>query len=295
MRAKLLLPILLCLLVTACAGSTTMRIRPDAAETAETSETPLSFAVRLEERGGDACGEDGTVLARWGYQIPVMSALRADGTEIGGANARTERERQAIASSAAFNGEFERWMREADFGELEVLAKEDYQWRKGSDLGWEEPYVQELSCTLYQTERLVSVSGRFYYYGGGAHPNTVLLGWNFDPRTGAFLSPDRLFEDTEPVAEELIQQADDRAADYHMAPEQCFWEDYQSILNLWSESPAAVTFDETAMTVAYSPYDLACYAAGEQIFTIPRPALTPWLSAYGRDLLNVPEPLQETS
>lgn len=290
MRLKLLLPALLCLLLAACATNTArLRIRPEVTEIREGSEMPLSFEVHLEHRSGNARAEDGTVLASWVYQIPVMSALRLDGAVIGPSGARTERERQALSAADTFNAEFERWAEDADFSELEALARGDYQWRKNSGFGWDTGYAQELTCSLYQTERLVSVSGRFYYYGGGAHPNTVLLGWNFDPETGAFISVDRLFDDTAPVADTLVGLAEARARQYNLPADRFFWEDFDTILASWYDAPASVTFDAESMTVAYSPYDLACFAAGEQCFTIPRDQLTPWLSLYGKTLLSVSE------
>ena len=43
----------------------------------------------------------------------------------------------------------------------------------------------------------------------------------------------------------------------------------------------AVYIDEVGMTVAFSPYELACYAAGTQIFRMTYEWLRPHLSEYG--------------
>ena len=57
---------------------------------------------------------------------------------------------------------------------------------------------------------MISVSGIYYSYTGGAHPNTWLLGWNYDLETGEFFSPEVLSEGTElqdAVTSEIIRQA----------------------------------------------------------------------------------------
>ena len=49
----------------------------------------------------------------------------------------------------------------------------------------------------------------------------------------------------------------------------------------------AVSFDEKGMTVVFSPYELACYAAGPQVFHLSLDFLEPYLSDYGRALLGI--------
>ena len=132
---------------------------------------------------------------------------------------------------------------------------------------------------------MASVSGTFYYSGGGPHPNTLLLGWDVDLSDGSAFTAGQLFEDTGPVAEELIRQAEERASEAGMDPGELFWPDYAQILSEWGDGAVAVTFDASDMTVSYSPYHLAPYAAGAQIFTIPRDQLSPYLDEYGRALL----------
>ena len=70
-----------------------------------------------------------------------------------------------------------------------------------------------------------------------------------------------------------------------MQPKEFFWEDYQDTLANWSNYP--VSFDEEGMTVGFSPYELACYAAGPQVFQIPYAELRDCLSEQGRALLGV--------
>ena len=141
----------------------------------------------------------------------------------------------------------------------------------------------------YQTDRLVSVAGEYYSYTGGAHPNTVLMAWNFDLKTGAFFVPEQLAGDGEAfsqaVSAEIVRQIGETAAEYDLAAEEVFWENYEEIAAGWSSY--AVSFDETGMTVGFSPYELAAYAAGSQVFRLPYDLLAPHLGDYGRAVLGL--------
>lgn len=249
------------------------------------SNRAQGWRVTAEIESGVARTEEGSVLATYSYEIPALVPLREDGSPVTAANAKTEREKQLLAAADTFNAEFAKWAEEADFPALEEAARQDYQWRTQSGGAWDVEYTQSLESHIYQTDRLVSVAGNFDSYSGGAHPNTMLFGWNFDLESGKFFSPEQLFEDVEAVTRELVRLAGDRAAEYDLPPEEFFWRDYADVLAVWSDSNVAVTFDEDNMTVSYPPYELASYAAGEQIFTVPLSLLEPWLNSYGRNLL----------
>ena len=60
------------------------------------------------------------------------------------------------------------------------------------------------------------------------------------------------------------------------------WDDY------------AVTFGKDGMSVGFSPYELAYYAAGSQVFLISYDTLDPYLSDYGRQLLEMSVPATES-
>ena len=70
-----------------------------------------------------------------------------------------------------------------------------------------------------------------------------------------------------------------------MAAEEMFWNNYEEIVAGWSSY--AVSFDETGMTVAFSPYELAAYAAGPQIFQLSYEWISPYLSVHGREILGL--------
>ena len=51
----------------------------------------------------------------------------------------------------------------------------------------------------------------------------------------------------------------------------------------------SVIFDDEGMTVIFGVYDIAAYSAGEQSFLISYTYLAPYLSDFGRSVLELPE------
>ena len=148
-------------------------------------------------------------------------------------------------------------------------------------------YETELNTTFYETDGFVSVRGMYYSFTGGAHPNTMYTAWNFDLESGSFVEPGFLAADAqvfqEAVTEEIIRRADAIAAENSQEPGVYFWEDYRDIAAKWADY--AVSFDDEGMTVTFSPYEIACYAAGTQEFRLDRDFLDQYLSAEGLRLL----------
>ena len=218
----------------------------------------------------------------------MLSVCREDGTEV--VEPETETERKALETAAVFNEKFGKWAAAEEFGEIVEGAAEHLEQCREWELDWVGPYTLDLDCTIYQTEQMVSVSSVYYSFTGGAHPNTYLLGWSFDLDTGEFFDAKALSDGTalqDHVTEELTRQARCRASEEDMVPEQMFWEDYESIIADWSSY--AVSFDESGMTVAFSPYELAAYAAGAQVFTLSYEELAHHLNQRGQQVLGLAE------
>lgn len=284
-----LLSLLMSLVLAACSPASMTDLKEDPAPVPAITapvET-VRFEVETETREDAAVAEDGTVLVEYTLSLPVLTAYRGDGTVLD--RAQNETERRALKTVDAFNTRFEKWIEAEEFQETIAFAKEDYAWRKTSrDRASWRPYVLDLSCGVYRTESLVSVSGAYYSDTGGAHPNTYLLSWNFDLKTGAFFDPKLLSDGTELqdwVTKSLVRQARIRATEDDLAADVMFWTDYETILADWSSY--AVYFDQEGMTVAFSPYELACYAAGPQIFQLSYEDLAPHLSDHGQALLGL--------
>ena len=248
----------------------------------------LIYTVELETLTDSAEAEDGTVLIDRSYQLPVMTVKRQDGTPL--TEAAMPAEEAALAVAETFNNRFRAWV-EADSADEEQIkwAEEDRAFMEESGQDWL-PYTVDLDCSVYQTEELVSVSAECYRATPmAAHPNTVLLAWNFDLTTGQFFTPELLASDgqvfSQAVTEELLRQSRETAASYDMAPEVFFWENYRDILA--GCSSYAVSFDGTGMTVGFSPYELAGYAAGSQIYHLDYGQISGYLSDHGRAMLGL--------
>lgn len=282
--------LLICCLLAGCTAAPAARepaesTPPPAAEPA--LEEPCVCTVEMMDWEDSAVDGDGTSLATCRVHMPVLTARRADGTAI--ETAETEAEARALAAAETFNAQFAAWTLDEEFQELADLAREERAWRQESGIDWGPAFFTEMTSETYQTDRLVSVTGDYYSYTGGAHPNTVLMAWNFDLETGAFFVPEQLAGDGEAfskaVSEEIVRQIGETAAEYDLTAAEMFWENYAEIAAGWSSY--AVSFDETGMTVGFSPYELAAYAAGPQVFHLSYDLLAPHLSDYGRAVLGL--------
>jgi hypothetical protein len=273
------------------AGSVGMPVLPAQSAAVQSAWTPaeagITYTVDTNTVENSASAEDGTVVATCRYDLPILRAWRSDGSEI--TEAETAPEAIALKTVAAFNEKFEGIPDGGDFKEMADWAKEDYQAFPEDFAQNRAPYSDDMGYTFWQTDHLVSISGACYSYSGGAHPNSVELGWNFDLDAGSFVEPvtiatdQQAFQDA--VAQEIIRQADAMAADNGMAPAEFFWENYQEIAAEWPNY--AVYFDASGMTVTFSAYEMACYAAGAQSFTLSDSFLSPYLNDYGRTLLSL--------
>ena len=293
---KILIALLLSLLLTACSA-------PPAQEEQVPPEAPVEQELPLEQPAppqeqtihyeaettlfaDTLYAEDGTQLLHYAVHIPYLSAWREDGTEI--TEAQNEPEEKALAAVQTFNDRFAVWHSDEAIREAAEAASMDLAWYQEEQMDWYGGYWMELNCTVYQTEHLISISGVYSARTGGAHPNTYLLGWNFDPHSGQFFGAERLAgytEMQEAVASEIIRQAQERAAEYELAPEEFFWPEYESIIADWPSY--AISFDENGMKVAFSPYELAAYAVGVQEFILPYDFLADYLDEPAQIILGL--------
>lgn len=265
-----------------CAGESGVNVK-----NAPPPPSTVRFLVETERYEETVRDEDGTELAVCSYDLPVLSALLEDGTVL--ETAATEEQARALAAAGTFNARFDQWKRNPKT--LAESAKEDRAFRNESGLT-PVAYTDNLSCGVYQTEGMISVSGTYSTYTGGAHPNHILMSWNFDLEAGDFIEPEMLDEGEdlrEYVRVVLMKKARDTAAELGSTPQDLYWEDYADTLADWPSY--AVSFDEEGMTVGFSPYELAAYAAGPQVFRLTYEELLPHLGQHGRALLGLdPEP-----
>ena len=279
------------LILAACSAVPAEQLMPAQSAASDVHNAPgpeaLDYQVETRLWEDSVRAEDGTMLAWYQFHLPEMSVLQADGTPL--ETAETPAEQEALEAAKTFNTRFSSWISQEEFesmtqeaaGELELFRENEMEWYGG--------YGQELEVSLYQTEHLVSIQGTYYSYAGGPHPNRCHMGWCFDLDTGTFFGPESLAADSadfqQAVLEELIRQADERAVEYGVEPQSFYWEDYRDILANWSSY--AVFFDERGMVIAFSPYELASYAAGTQSFRFSYDWLLPHLSEHGRQVLEL--------
>ena len=241
----------------------------------------VTWVVEMETYADSVSNDQGYKVAEYSYTVPVLYPVRSDGSRI--EKAATDTEARCLEIAAAFSEPFSTWTGESEnCKEFLAFAQES---QSGPEIF---PYTDELTCTVYQTTHLISVYGVYYSFAGGAHPNTFLYSWNFDLETGSFFDPQILEQGSAlgaAVHDELLRQAKQKAAEEGMKPEDYFWTNYDEILTDWGSY--AVSFDEEGMMVAFSPYELACYAAGEQIFHISYEWLSPRLSPEARQFLDL--------
>ena len=264
-----------------CAGETSVNVK-NAPPPPPPAVAFLAETERYEETVRD---EDGTELAVCSYDLPVLRVTAKDGTPV--ETPATEEQSRALAAAETFNARFDQW--KSNPKTLAESAKEDRAFRNESGLE-SVAYTDDLRCAVYQTERLISVSGTYSTYTGGAHPNHILMSWNFDLETGEFFEPEILDEGgdlREYVHQALMKEALETAAGADMAPRDLYWEDYADTLLEWLSY--AVSFDAEGMTVGFSPYELAAYAAGPQVFHLGYDQLLPHLGQHGRALLGLEE------
>lgn len=116
---------------------------PAAAPPAEESCYYTVDTVTWEDSAQDS---DGTVLAKYRFCLPELTARRADGTAI--QEAETEVESAALAAADVFNSQFAAWTGGEEFRELTEMARWERAWREEEQLEWVSEFFTELDCQV---------------------------------------------------------------------------------------------------------------------------------------------------
>ena len=143
---RTLIALLLTLLLTGCGAATMTMVTgspPPAASDPELEESEtVRYEVELAQWSDEAKAEDGTLLASYTFQLPVLTAVREDGTVI--VEPQTPAEERAAAVAAAFNEKFGKWAAAEEFHEVVSWAEEDLAARREEGIDWPAPYTLEL-------------------------------------------------------------------------------------------------------------------------------------------------------
>lgn len=137
--------------------------------------------------------------------------------------------------------------------------------------------VDTFMQVTYQSENLVSVELNYYLYTGGAHGQSGIKYLNFDAKTGELISNDNIFSSSN----ELIAFCENKFRDVYQIPK-------DRIINatgFWFENdtfhlPKTVGFTQTEMILHYNQYEIASYAEGPIILTIPIEEVAQYLKYY---------------
>ncbi|MCR5786014.1 MAG: DUF3298 and DUF4163 domain-containing protein [Eubacterium sp.] len=123
-------------------------------------------------------------------------------------------------------------------------------------------YSYESSVSITRAdETVVSILNGTYSYLGGAHPNYVLSGYNYDSKTGEKLEIEDVVNDVDAFYNAVISQIEE--SEY--ATEEMVYEDWQNTVYayFYDDTYSLVwNFTNEGLEVTFNPYELAPYAVG---------------------------------
>ena len=288
-----ILTLTLCLVLglTAC-GATTLPTPEEPTPPAVADTEDITYEVTTDPYEQDILAEDGTKLMHIFFQLPHLQAY-VNGQPI--ETPATPAQEAAVSRMNTFNESFDQWREsesvEESIADTKMMYQENPELFTGDSMA---PLSEELTYTCCRTGSLISIAADYYSYLGGAHPNTVYFSWNFDLDSGIFLAIPELAEDpqafTLAVADMIEVQAVERfQSDPNYAGlslSDIYWENYREVMEKWA-SDYAVSFDAEGMTIIFSAYELASYAAGPQEIHFSYEQLASYWSESGRTVLGL--------
>ncbi|NRA91375.1 MAG: DUF3298 and DUF4163 domain-containing protein [Psychroserpens sp.] len=127
----------------------------------------------------------------------------------------------------------------------------------------------------FSSEHLICIALNTYLDTGGAHGNTNITFFNFNPETGEQFSLSELIDDSNSfsslVEQELMKHlsAKDKG---NTAEDYFFGKDFQL--------PESIGFSDEGVIILYNPYEIASYSQGIIEFTIPYEMIDSNLNLY---------------
>ena len=115
----------------------------------------------------------------------------------------------------------------------------------------------------YQSPEIITIAINSYLDTGGAHGNTNVKFFNFNPQTGTLLSTDDLLSNLEAfskVVEPLLIKEMNTESDTS-TEDLFFGNDFKL--------PESLGYSDEGLIILYNPYEIASYAQGIIEFTIP--------------------------
>jgi len=145
-----------------------------------------------------------------------------------------------------------------------------------SGTGQEMPYCfEDTSYTLEYCGNYVSITILMNADLGGVHGSYYYYSYIFDMGKSQFVNILDLANDQEgfktAVAEEILRQINEKGLAEGYNP------DYETTTRAWNEY--CVSLGENGLTVTFPPYEIACYAAGQQVFVIDSSIVKSYLAS----------------
>ena len=140
-----------------------------------------------------------------------------------------------------------------------------------SALVWEATFDGEI---IYQTEDILSIALSSYTNTGGAHGNTNITLYNFNPQTGDVYTINDIVKNEKELtalvktyfAKELQLEPQDSFEDFFFGKE--------------FHLPANIGFNDEGLLILYNTYEIASYNQGITEFTIPTDVVKHVLNIY---------------
>lgn len=263
-------------------GQTKEAVKMDQDET----ELNWKYEITKQKTEDQFTSDDGVVLARTSYEIPVME-VKAEVTSGSSGNSdlqeKVPKDMQEIcdafnAGIKAFGESFETVV------DLSVPAKEHYgyleeEYRKTFPTYYETTEVTEIYETaggLYDVQFFSSI------YYGGAHGSGVYENFHFDSTSGKFVKlgdlTDRKRALNEMLTNEILSEI------YNKGEQDWFFEDFYETIA--TKTDFDVAFKADGMHVYFTEYEIAPYAYGIPEFVISYPKLYRFLNDDGKRILS---------
>lgn len=295
MKKALTLMLTLALLLSGCANKqqTPTAETPSAPEVITPAEPPelpevvpqsWDYDVASDKVTEEYKAEDGTLLASWSYEQPVLRLKnQADEIFSGDAAADGVTETQ-LAACKAFNTAAAKAAAEArkSFEHLKESAMEQYtemgeEYRDYFGVHTEETTVG----SVYRSGDLLEVGMDFYGYWGGAHGGASVQYLHFDLAMGAFFGlfdlSDRPEELRTAMADELVARA------WAQEESQWYFDGFEQTIR--EKTDYNVSFTGEGVNVVFDQYEIAPYAMGILEFTVPYENIARYLNERGERLL----------
>ncbi len=285
MKGKRILPaVLSLLLLCGCAAApVTPPDLPDPAQLGMVMTEEYNYTLTAEVLELERVAQDERVVATGEYSVPQLHLARVDGTPV-------EAMEEPALAVQKINRYFTDWRNklQLNFAEIGDLAEEDCQKGVGEWQSEDYCYTDAVEVSFETNGRLLCVTLWSSSFTGGVHGVAGRSSLTFDLKTGSMVTINDMVKDyvglRDAVAQEILGQIRNAVlAKYY--DDAALFSDYEQTIPEWMSR--AVFFEDGQMTVVFSVYDIAPYAAGEQAFTVPYSVITPYLNDYGREVLKI--------